>query len=313
VARADCRAGTGCGVIGLSTGLLSTRIWVSAATFIPQGSDAGASGIALAASQLGRRIAVLDLVRADAPSQAQRLDLAVRELSGFVVANEDKKIGTVRLTVKTKWPSVSLGLADRLLLGVKEFNLKTRKSQATSERQFVESRAGEAQLALRSAEDRLQVHVQQNRVIANSPELVLQRDRLQREVQLRLQVFTSLLMNREEAKIREVRDTAVITVLEAPGLPVVGEARKSVQKGVFGGMDSRHSHRIFCAGTGRGPAGTQQRCARTGEDPRYREGRVGRSQAQDHRHPAGPRARASIPRPRSRPQGDANRPSRHAD
>jgi hypothetical protein len=251
-------------------------MYVSAATFIPQGSDAGTSGIALAASQLGlrvpstgsswgppiyvellrsrallesialdtitvseekgRRITVMELVRADAPTQAQRLDLAVRALSGFVTATEDKKIGAVRLTVTTKWPSVSLWLADRLLRGVNEFNLKTRKSQATAERQFVESRAGEAELALKSAEDRLQSHVQQNRVIANSPELVLQRDRLQREVQLRQQVFTSLLMNREEAKIREVRDTPVITVLQAPGLPVVGEARKSAQKGVLGGM-----------------------------------------------------------------------------
>lgn len=36
--------------------------------------------------------------------------------------------------------------------------------------------------------------------------------------------------------MREVRDTPVITVLENPRLPVVGEARRSVARGILGGL-----------------------------------------------------------------------------
>ena len=49
-------------------------------------------------------------------------------------------------------------------------------------------------------------------------------------------MYTSLLQNREEAGLREVRDTPVFTVLEDPRLPVVGEPRGTVSKGMLGGL-----------------------------------------------------------------------------
>jgi uncharacterized protein involved in exopolysaccharide biosynthesis len=123
-----------------------------------------------------------------------------------------------------------------LLRGVNRFNSETRKSQAVAERQFVEARAAEAEIALRQAENRLQDFLQRNRVIGGSPELAFERDRLQREVTLRQQLYTSLLQNREEARIREVRDIPVITVIEAPQLPVLSEGRKSVFKALLGAL-----------------------------------------------------------------------------
>lgn len=263
--------------LGLAMGLTSTRVYKSAATFIPQGSEVGASGLALAASQFGlrvpssggvawgpavylevlrsqallepialdtvvvseeggRRVALMDLLDVKAPTPARRTDLAVRALRGIVTGSEDRKFGAVTLSVTSRWPSVSLALAERLVRGVNQFNLETRKSQAVAERQFVEAQAGEAERALREAEDRLQSFLQRNRAFTSSPELVFEHDRLQREVTLRQQVYTGLLQNREEARIREVRDTPVITVLEDPRLPVVGEARESMQKGVLGGL-----------------------------------------------------------------------------
>src|SRR5687768_14304504 len=44
------------GSIGLAMGLTTTRMYVSAATFIPQGSEGPQSGLALAASQFGIRV-----------------------------------------------------------------------------------------------------------------------------------------------------------------------------------------------------------------------------------------------------------------
>lgn len=262
--------------LGLAKGMTSTRVYVSAATFITQGSEGGASGLALAASQFGirvptsggswgppvyvellrsqallepialdtvvvaeeggRRVALMDLLEVEAPTPARRTDLAVRALGGVVSASEVKALGAVKLSVTTRWPSVSLALAERLVRGVNQFNLETRKSQAMAERQFVEIQAREAERALREAEDRLQLFLQRNRAISDSPELGFQRDRLQRELALRQQVYTTLVQNREEARIREVRDTPVITVLESPRLPVVGEARNSVKKALLGGF-----------------------------------------------------------------------------
>lgn len=263
--------------MGLALGITSTRVYTSVATFIPEASDAGASGLALAASQLGlrmpssgggawgpqvyvelltsqavlepialdtvvvaeeggRRVALMDLLKVTAPSPARRIELAIRALRGVVSASVDRNLGAVRVLAATRWPSVSLALAQRLVDGVSRFNLETRQSQAAAERRFVEGQAREAERALRDAEDQLQMFLQRNRAMANSPELGFQRDRLQRDVALRQQVYTSLVQSLEDARIREVRDTPVITVLESPRLPLVGESRKSVQKGVVGGL-----------------------------------------------------------------------------
>lgn len=263
--------------VGLAKGLTSTRVYTSVATFIPQGSEGGVSGLALAASQFGirvpsggsgwgptvyvellrsaavlgpialdtlvvaeesgRRVAVTDLLEIEGPTIARRTELAVKSLAGMVAASEDMKLGAVRLSVTSRWPSVSLALAERLVRGVNQFNLQTRKSQAAAERQFVEVQAAEAERALRGAEDRLQSFLQRNRSgITGSPILSFEHDRLQRDVGLRQQMYNSLLQSREEARIREVRDTPVITVFEEPALPVVGEPRRTLQKGILGGL-----------------------------------------------------------------------------
>jgi len=264
--------------IGLTVGLLSTRVYSSTATFIPQGAESGgSSGLALAASQFGirlpssssgswgppvyvellrsrsllepiagesvvvaeeggRRVAIPELLKVKAATPQERVELTIRALQAISTASEVKSLGAVKLSVTTKWPSVSVALADRLVKGVNTFNLDTRKTQAAAERQFVEVQAAEAGGALRIAEDQLQSFLQRNRNTAGSPGLTFDRDRLQREVTRRQEVYTSLLQSREEAKIREVRELPVITVIETPRLPVVGESRKTALKIVMGGL-----------------------------------------------------------------------------
>lgn len=263
-------------LIGLSVGLLTKRVYVSSATFLPQGSDANVSGLAGVASQLGIRVPttgggwgpavyvqllhsrsllesiaqdtfvvaeqggaraalmdLLDLKRGDPPL---RLDRAVKKLGAMVGSREVKTLGAVEVTASTHWPSVSLALVERLVAGVNRFNLETRKSQAAAERQFVEVQAAAAERDLSDAEDRLQQDLQSNRNISGSPQLLLNRDRLTRAVALRQQIYTTLLQSRAEARIREVRDTPVITMLESPHLPVVGESRQTLQRALTGGI-----------------------------------------------------------------------------
>jgi uncharacterized protein involved in exopolysaccharide biosynthesis len=251
-------------------------MYLSQATFVPQGAEGSISGLAAAASQLGIRIpagasetwgptmyvqvlkstpilegvardtvtvveegnrqaAVMDLLEAGGANQGLKLDDAVTKLRTLVDAQEIKTIGAVHVTARSKWPSVSYALARALVDAVNAFNQQTRKSQATAERHFVEERLAEAQAALLTAENNLKAFLNQNRVVV-SPELMFQKDRLEREVSLRQQLYASFMQNREEARIREVRDTPVITMIEEPQVPVLGEPRRSIQKGVIGGI-----------------------------------------------------------------------------
>lgn len=265
------------GLFGIASGLIRSRLYVSTATFIPQGSESGGSSeLAIAASQLGirvpssgsvwgpavyvqlfrtralldpvaldtiavaeeggRRRSVADLLGVREPNSALRANMAVTALRGAIEAVPLTDLNAVKMSVISRWPSVSLALAEKLVSSVNQFNLETRKSQATAERKFVEMRAAEAERALRDAEDRLQAFLQGNRVYSNASELSFEHNRLEREVTLRQQVYSSLLVNREEARIREIRDIPVITVLDAPRLPLVGESRKTGQRAILGAL-----------------------------------------------------------------------------
>ncbi len=184
----------------------------------------------------GQRIAILDLLDISGSTHPLQVERSVRELGNLISVSEDKKLNAVKLKVTSPWPSVSRAITERLLKGVNQFNLKERKSQASAERQFAGALAGEAETALRDAEDKLQRFMERNRTLSGSPALTLEQDRLRRDVTSRQQLYTTLLQNREEARIREVRDTPVITVLEEPQLPIQGESRRSIQKGLVGGL-----------------------------------------------------------------------------
>lgn len=183
----------------------------------------------------GRRATVADLFEIEEADSALRLEKTVRTLRDVVAATENRRLGSVRVVVTTKWPSVSYALVQRLLAEVNRFNIASRQSQASEERQFAESQAAESERALRNAEERMRDFLETNQVVS-SPQLMYQRERIQREITIRQQAFMSLLQSVSEARLREVRDTPVITVLEPPMLPSIGEPRRSAMKGVIGSV-----------------------------------------------------------------------------
>ena len=165
-------------------------------------------------------------------SEAGRLEGAVEQLGRRVSVGTSPETGMVRLSVQTKWPELSVQIAHRLLELVNDFNLQTRQSQANAEREFVTQRLAEAQEELVGAENDLEAFLQSNRRIENSPPLGFERDRLQRLVTLRQEVVVSLAQALEQAKIEEVRNTPVITIVEEPYPPARPDRRRLIMKGM---------------------------------------------------------------------------------
>lgn len=75
-----------------------------------------------------------------------------------------------------------------------------------------------------------------NRQIGTSSELSFERERFQRDLTLRQQVFTSLTQAYEDVRIREVRDTPVITVFEPPAVPTQPAPRGRLKRVALGVM-----------------------------------------------------------------------------
>jgi uncharacterized protein involved in exopolysaccharide biosynthesis len=72
-----------------------------------------------------------------------------------------------------------------------------------------------------------------NRDIGSSPLLRFRQDRLEREVSIRQAVVSALAQNFEQARIDEVRDIPVITIVEAPQVPALPDSRMLLLRGLL--------------------------------------------------------------------------------
>lgn len=124
--------------------------------------------------------------------------------------------GVVTVRVRTRSAVLSEQIATRLLSGLNHYNLVTRQSQAGEERRFIEGRLAAARTSLRTAEGQLEQFLKTNRQYTNSPELTFAQDRLQRDMLMQQQIVASLAQQYEDARIREVRDIPVVSVIERP-------------------------------------------------------------------------------------------------
>ncbi len=175
-----------------------------------------------------------DLLEIAENTEPERDEETLKWLREAITVATDRETGTVTLSVRTEWPEVSLAIAQELVDELGRFNLETRQSQAAAERAFIESRVKQAEQELAAAEDSLRLFYEANRQFENSPLLRLRHDALQRDVTMRNSVLTTLLQSFEQARISEVRDTPVLTILQDPYLPPRHDPRRRIVIGLLG-------------------------------------------------------------------------------
>ncbi|HWV57913.1 MAG TPA: Wzz/FepE/Etk N-terminal domain-containing protein [Longimicrobiales bacterium] len=177
-----------------------------------------------------RRGNLVEVLELESGSPGRDREKAMEALAEMTSLSTGRLSGTVTLSVSTRWPELSQQIAERMLTLVDEFNRVQRQSQAAAERLFIEERLATVRQELSDAEAELQTFLQRNRAFESSPELRFEHDRLQREVVMRQQLYSSLAQGYEQARIDEVRNTPVITVVQAPETPVLPDRRGLVLK-----------------------------------------------------------------------------------
>lgn len=182
----------------------------------------------------GSRVPLVEFLKPRGISHAQREEDALEKLRALTAISFDRRTGILSLRVRSAQRAVCIGVAAAILRELNNFNLLRRQSRARAERQFAESRASEARQRLVDAEEALRVFLVQNRIVGDTPKLLLERDRLQRKIGLRQQVLASVELSLEDARMREVKDTPVISVLEEPYALTRRDPRGRVKYGIFG-------------------------------------------------------------------------------
>ena len=166
-------------------------------------------------------------------SSSDSLSRGVRRLRNMISTQIDNQTSIVRLTVDSRYPALAAGIANRLITYLNDFNTQTRQSQARERRKFVEQRVTSAELELRAAEGSLRSFLERNRSWQQSPQLVFEEGRLRRQVDIRQEVYLTLNREYETARIEEVNDTPVITVIDPAVSP---QLRSSPRRSLMIGL-----------------------------------------------------------------------------
>lgn len=179
---------------------------------------------------------LMDVFASTGNTPALRLENAMATLDRITGVSVGAETGLVRVGVTTGDPGLSAAIVERFVELLNRFNLETRQTRASAERKFTQARVREVERELREAENRLDAFLRANRSYAGSPTLATQRERLEREVSMRQQVYTSLMQAYEQARIDEVRDTPALTLVEPPFVPARPDGRGLLRRAILGAV-----------------------------------------------------------------------------
>jgi uncharacterized protein involved in exopolysaccharide biosynthesis len=157
-----------------------------------------------------------EIYRMNRDTSRAGVDRTLQRLRRRLGADADPRTSVVTITVLAPTPVAAEGIAALLIREVQAFNVGTRQLQARQTRVFLETRVADAVQALHDAEDQLRHFYEQNRRLADSPQLLFEETRLKRQVDLRQELYTTLSKQLETTRIDEVNDTPTITVIDPP-------------------------------------------------------------------------------------------------
>ncbi len=162
---------------------------------------------------------LVDILRIRSKDPVRRMELGVKQLTKSINGGLDAKTNLVWFSSDAEYPQLSSQMANRLMALVSAFNRETRVSRAKSKREFLERRLDSAKTELRQAEESLRYFYEQNRGVLAAPGLKAEEQRLKRVTDVGSDLFLNLQGQLEVARIDEINDAALITVIDTAVAP----------------------------------------------------------------------------------------------
>jgi uncharacterized protein involved in exopolysaccharide biosynthesis len=121
-------------------------------------------------------------------------------------------LNIITITVDT-FPELSKEIAKSAFESIIDYSNEVTNTKGKEKRGFIESRLSEVKIDLEIAENKMLLFVEKNKNL-DSPSLILQSDRLERNIMLHNQLYLSLSDQLELAKIDEKDNTSPIFLLD---------------------------------------------------------------------------------------------------
>src|SRR5437588_595847 len=167
----------------------------------------------------GDSVTVYQLYRVKGPTPERRIDDGIKVLRNRIMIAVDQRTNIVRVTVEAPSPVAARDVLQLLLDDLADFNVHTRQSTAGERRKFIEGRVATSEEQLRTAEESLRAFYERNRQWQSSPQLRFEEQRLTRQVAVQQELYLTLRREYETARIEEVNNTPVLTIIDQPTVP----------------------------------------------------------------------------------------------
>ena len=167
---------------------------------------------------------LLHILGVEGRDLADSLYRGVKKLTNVVSVTVNAQTNIVSLSVDARYPALAAAVANTFVANLNAFNAQSRQSQAREQRKFVEDRLNDGEHELRGAEEDLRTFYERNRSWQQSPQLTFEEGRLRRQVEIRQELYLTLQREYEAARMQEVNDTPVITVID-PATPPVKKSK----------------------------------------------------------------------------------------
>ena len=146
---------------------------------------------------------------------------AYRALTEQVIKTDrDRLTGIMTVTVTTGESKFAAALVNKIIESLDNYIRTKRKSFASEQRYYIEKRTEQVKDSLTNAETALKTFREQNRMVSQSPNLMLEQARMMRNLEILQEVFIELTKQLEIAKIDEIKETPVVNVKEEAKDPV---------------------------------------------------------------------------------------------
>jgi uncharacterized protein involved in exopolysaccharide biosynthesis len=157
------------------------------------------------------------------PSEEE--DNALNAISEKVSASVNEETGLMTISVTAGGPVLAADLAQSFVRHLRTRVREIRTEKVRGRLQFVKQRFQRAKQELESAEDRLAQFLDRNQSL-NSPQLQFQRDRLQRQVSFKEELYSSLQSQLTQTRLDLQQRQPVVTAVEKPVPPMNESAPK---------------------------------------------------------------------------------------
>ncbi len=167
----------------------------------------------------------------DQISKSESISKAMISLKGMIAFKKNPSSNFYALTVTTFEPIFAKELATVVLDELESLNSFYKMQIINEKIKFINQRINTVKTELENSEFKLKAFNEKNRQVS-SPALILQQDRLARNVEVQKQIFLTLKQQLELAKIEEVQGASIVQVLDSPDIPLSPE-NKNLKLSLF--------------------------------------------------------------------------------